>query len=101
MYINYTVVSVWSFFSHKITITLFNYSLNRFNACRTSLKFIKHKRQLFIINDSSCSWQVQSNRPGTDPGYEDKETGCILTVLRVSSIIRVLRSADVQSSKVI
>ena len=38
----------------------------------------------------SCSKQPHSNRLGTGDGYESMELGCILTVLRVPSLIRAL-----------
>ena len=47
----------------------------------------------------SCSGQARSNRPGTGPGYENTEPGCILAVFRVPSIIRSVRSADAKSRK--
>ena len=37
----------------------------------------------------SCLGQTDSIRsPGTGPGYENTEPGCILAVLRVPSIVR-------------
>ena len=38
----------------------------------------------------SCLRQAQSNRPGTGDEYESTNPRCILTVLRVSSLIRPL-----------
>ena len=52
--------------------------------------------------DPSCSGQAHSNRlAGTAAGYENKEPGCILAVLHVSSIVRPLRSEDTMSGKVL
>ena len=53
--------------------------------------------------NSSCSGQARSNRPGTGPGYENTEPGCIHAVFRVPSIniIRPVRSADTKSRKVV
>ena len=42
----------------------------------------------------SCSEQAQSNRPGTGYRYENTKPGYVLTVFRVSSVIRPLRSAN-------
>ena len=41
-----------------------------------------------IALDPGFSKLVHFNRPGTDPGYENTEPGCIFTVLRVPFIIR-------------
>ena len=48
----------------------------------------------------SCLGQAQSNKPGTDSGYENTEPGCIFAVLRVPFII-LLRSPDATSAKVV
>ena len=37
----------------------------------------------------SCSGQAHSSRPGTGHGYENTEPGCVFTVLRVPSKIRI------------
>ena len=50
-------------------------------------------------SNASCLWQ--SNRPGTDYGYEITELGYTLAVLLLPSEIRPLRSADSLSGKVI
>ena len=49
--------------------------------------------------DPSCSGHTHSNRPGTGHGYESTELGCILTALRIPSIIRALRSADASQAR--
>ena len=42
----------------------------------------------------SWSGQAQSNWPGTGHGYKSTKPGCTLTVFRLPSITRPLRSAD-------
>ena len=42
--------------------------------------------------DPSCLKQTHSIRPGTGPGYENMEPGCILTVLCIPFIICPLSS---------
>ena len=49
----------------------------------------------------SCLGQAHPNKPGTGPGCKNMEPGCILIVLRVSSIVCPLRSADAKSGKVV
>ena len=44
--------------------------------------------------DPRCLEQVHSNKPGTDPGYENTEPGYIFAVLRVPFIICPLKSAN-------
>ena len=56
--------------------------------------------QANVLNPS-CLRQTQSSRRGTNPGYENTEPGCTLTVLRVPSVIYPLRSADDKSGKVV
>ena len=50
-----------------------------------------------LILTQAVRVQIYSNRPGTNHGYKNMETGCILIVLRVPSIVRPLRSADAKS----
>ena len=49
----------------------------------------------------NCSGQPHSNRPGTVPGYENKDLECILAILCVPFMVCPLRSANAQSGKVI
>ena len=47
-----------------------------------------------IKPNPSCLGKAQPNRPGTGYGYKSTEPGCTLTILRISSVICPLRSAD-------
>ena len=51
--------------------------------------------------NSNYSGQVHFNRPGTGFGYENTKPGCILAILRVSFVIRPLKSADAKYGKVV
>ena len=49
----------------------------------------------------SCLGQVYSNRPSTGPGYEHTKPGCILTMLRIPSIVCPLKNVDAKSGKIV
>ena len=49
----------------------------------------------------SSSAQADVIRPGTGPGYENTEPGCIYAVPHVPFIICLLRSADAKCSEIV
>ena len=65
----------------------------RMKSPNTSLQVIK-------IN-ASCSALAHSNSPGTGLQYESTELGCTLTVLRVPSVIRPLRSSELSPERLL
>ena len=64
-----------------------------------------NKELLYTISrvielDPRCLGQAHSNRPGTGPGYESTEPGCVFAVLHVSSI-HLLKKTVSKFSKVV
>ena len=49
----------------------------------------------------SCSVKAHPNKPGTDPGYKNAESGIIFAIFRVPFIICPFRCADATSGKVV
>ena len=77
----------------------------RLHLCMDELNCPTPVCKRLTLTQASFLGKVHSNRPGTgtgtDDGYENAEPGCILTMLRVSSIFGPLRSVNTMFGKAV
>ena len=75
----------------------FNLVKEQGHICAWTNEIANTSQQAIELNPS-CLGQAHSNSSGTGPGYENTEPGCILTILRVPSIVCPNRSSPDQQS---